>query len=379
MKNLSHLFPETYEKSRNRFQQNLNSIQKIWPNAELSRHVYDKDDDLSTDWIHANALGSNEKVFLLTTGEHGIEGYVGSAMLQRFIENFLPRLDPKTTGLFLLHAINPWGMKHNRRTNANNVDLNRNFVWKPELIDTEFNPEHRDIDGFVNPKRPLKFYWISLGIYMFRLPWYLIKMGFQGFKKTSLLGHYRNSMGVHYGGRTYQDETLLMMRIYREALKRYNQILYLDMHTGYGPRYQMSLVNSVFEEGNSQYFSTRFNYPKVVAVNTDEFYELRGDMLDYLYELRQNEFPEKRLYANSFEFGCYGSSIGSIIKFMLALALENQVYHFGTGNPQIRARVERFFLEAFNPQSEKWREKALADADLAFEGILQAEGYLERR
>jgi hypothetical protein len=138
----------------------------------------------------------------------------------------------------------------------------------------------------------------------------------------------------------------------------------------------MSLVNSVFEKGNSQYFSERFNYPKVVAANTDEFYELRGDMIDYVYTLWQNEFPEKRLYSNSFEFGCYGSSIGSMIRTMLAMTLENQVYWFGAGNPKVRARIERDFLEVFYPQAEDWYLKAVADADQAFEGILKAEGYI---
>jgi hypothetical protein len=376
MTNFSRLFPKTYEESRERFRQNLNRVQEFWPNAALNRHVYDQTEELSTDWIQADARGKNDKVFILTTGEHGIEGYVGSALLQRFIDVYLARLDPKTTGLVLVHAINPWGMKHHRRTNANNVDLNRNFVWDPDLIDTEFNPDHRKIDGFVNPKIPVNHYWGNLGSYFVQLPWYLIKMGFQGFKKTSLLGHYRNPKGVHYGGDSYQDETHTMMQLYRESFQPYDQILHLDMHTGYGPRYQMSLVNSVFEKGNSQYFSERFNYPKVVAANTDEFYELRGDMIDYVYTLWQNEFPEKRLYSNSFEFGCYGSSIGSMIRTMLAMTLENQVYWFGAGNPKVRARIERDFLEVFYPQAEDWYLKAVADADQAFEGILKAEGYI---
>jgi hypothetical protein len=167
-----------------------------------------------------------------------------------------------------------------------------------------------------------------------------------------------------------------MMRLYREAFQAYSQILHLDMHTGYGPRYQMSLVNSVHEKGNSQHFSKRFNYPLVVAANTDEFYELRGDMIDYVYTLWTNEFPDKRLYSNSFEFGCYGSSVVSLIRTMLTMTFENQAYWFGTGNLETQARVEKEFLEAFYPQAEDWQVKAIADADQAFEGILKAEGYI---
>jgi hypothetical protein len=376
MNNSSHLFPKTYEQSRQRFISGLEGVQELWPEASLNRHIYDPFEDLSTDTIQAEARLSSEKVFILTTGEHGIEGYVGAAMLQRFIDRFLPRMDPDSTGLVLVHAINPWGMKYRRRTNAKNVDLNRNFVWRDELIDPAFNPEHKKIDSFVNPKKPVNHYWGSLLSYLLSLPGYLLKMGFKDFKRTALLGHYRNPTGVHYGGDSYQEETKFMMRLYREAFQAYSQILHLDMHTGYGPRYQMSLVNSVHEKGNSQHFSKRFNYPLVVAANTDEFYELRGDMIDYVYTLWTNEFPDKRLYSNSFEFGCYGSSVVSLIRTMLTMTFENQAYWFGTGNLETQARVEKEFLEAFYPQAEDWQVKAIADADQAFEGILKAEGYI---
>ena len=109
MEDILALFPKTYEASRERFRQNLVIIQKYWLGAELSQHRIAGDEDLTIDWIHSPALEKNEKVLVFTTAEHGIEGYVGSAMQQRFIEKYLPRFDPRTTGLLLVHAINPWG------------------------------------------------------------------------------------------------------------------------------------------------------------------------------------------------------------------------------------------------------------------------------
>jgi hypothetical protein len=374
-KNLA-LFPKTYEASRQRFRENLEHVQRLWPNARLALHTYDSSEDLTTDWIYADALEQNGKVFILTTGEHGIEGYVGSAMMQRFMEHYLTRLNPKNTGILLLHAINPWGMKHFRRTNDKNVDLNRNFVWEAACLDPEFNPDHRRINNFVNPQQPVGNYWGTLANYLIRLSRYLGTMGFAVFKKTALLGHYRNPKGVHYGGDGFQPETLTLMNLYRETFQKYGQILHLDMHTGYGPRYQMSLVNSIYEKGNSQEFSKKFNYPLVVAANTGEFYELRGDMIDYVYTLWQNEFPDKRMYSNSFEFGTFGGSIMAMIRTFWVMTLENQAFWFGTRQPRTRARIERDFLELFYPQAEDWQIKAVADADQAFEGILKAEGYL---
>ena len=115
MSELHELFPTTYEASRARFRNHLSTVQSMWPKADLFQHVLPGDEDLTIDWIYSEALESNERVLLFTTGEHGVEGYVGSAMLQRFIEVYTPRLNPRNTGILLLHAINPWGMKHHRR------------------------------------------------------------------------------------------------------------------------------------------------------------------------------------------------------------------------------------------------------------------------
>ena len=145
---------------------------------------------------------------------------------------------------------------------------------------------------------------------------------------------------------------MAMMALYRDTFQKYGQVLHLDMHTGYGPRYQMSLVNSVFEKGNSQVFVEKFGYPLVVAANTDEFYELRGDMIDYVYTLWQNEFPEKRLYANSFEFGTYGDSIWGLIRSIFAISLENQANSFGCRDDKTFTRIKHDFQEAFFPQAE---------------------------
>ncbi len=165
MEDVLALFPDTYGASRERFRQNLMAIQKQWPQAELSHHRLPGDEDLTIDWIRSDALQKNEKVLVFTTAEHGIEGYVGSAMLQRFIEKYLPRLDRRTTGLLLVHAINPWGMKHHRRVNAENIDLNRTFLWD-QAFDPAFNPDYDFLNDGIHPTRPIQnLAWSNLGFY----------------------------------------------------------------------------------------------------------------------------------------------------------------------------------------------------------------------
>lgn len=370
------LFPNSYPESRQRFRENLKEIQKRWPGSSLSKHVLPGPEDLSIDWIDSPPTGRREKVFILTTAEHGIEGYVGSAMQQRFIDRFLPRLDPSNTGLLLIHAINPWGMLHHRRVNAGNVDLNRNFLWDRQDFNPEVNPGYDQVNGLLNPQGKIRSLAESRLKHLVDLALPLARLGVAGFRLATLMGQYRFPQGLYYGGTDYQEETLVVMGLFRDCLERYQQVLHLDMHTGYGPRYQMSLINSVHEARPSQDFIARFSYPRVVAANPDEFYAIQGDMVDYFYLLWKHEFPGRRFYSAAFEFGTIGEFLDGSIHSPLAGILENQLYWYGARGERLPARVAALYEELFNPPAPDWRTKALADADQAFQGILQAEGYI---
>jgi hypothetical protein len=375
MTEIQALFPETYETSRQRFRDNLSTVQAMWPKAKLFQHALPGDEDLTIDWIYSDAVESKEKIFMLTTGEHGVECYVGSAMLQRFVEVYMPKIDPRKTGILLLHAINSWGMKHHRRGNADNIDLNRTFIWNGGF-DPAFNPDYDKLNAFLSPSKKITNIFLSDLAYTLGLGWHLARMGMRNFRDALLLGQYRHPKGLYYGGTETPEETRTLMELYRQVLSNYDQVLHLDMHTGYGPRYQMSLVNSALDKGTSREFVKRFNYPLVVAATADEFYALRGDMIDYIYALQQNEFPKKKLYATSFEFGTLGDTLDGLFHSPRVMIHENRAYWYGAGNEKVHAYAKHGFEELFHPAAKDWREKAVADADQAFTGILKAEAYI---
>src|SRR3990172_3843495 len=147
---MTDFFPSSYEESRARFKQSLDLLQSKWPGARLESHPLKYHPDLSIDWIWAEPR-VKENLVIISTGEHGIEGYLGAAMMKVFIEEFAPRLDPEQTGLLRVHALNPWGMKYLRKVNENSVDLNRNFVFDSNF-DPAINPEFHQVKYLINPQ-----------------------------------------------------------------------------------------------------------------------------------------------------------------------------------------------------------------------------------
>ncbi len=189
------------------------------------------------------------------------------------------------------------------------------------------------------------------------------------------MGQYRLEKGLYFGGNALHEESQVMGSLYRKWISGYDQILHLDMHTGYGPRNQMTLINSAREGMSSGETANRYGVRRVVAPNPDEFYTVSGDMTDFVYDLVKEEFPDGKVYSATFEFGTFGDSLLAGIRSLRAVVFENRLYEYG-GNQPAQKWVKREFDELYVPSDPEWFEKAKADARQAFEGILGVEGYL---
>jgi len=370
-----YTFPKDYENSRKRFRESLAVVRNRWPNARLDAHTM-VGKDLTIDWIAAEPRGDYRHLLLLSAGQHGVEGFCGSAILQLFIGSWLDRLGPSDTGLLLVHAINPWGMKYSRHPNAVGVDLNRNFLKGSEAFDPAFNPDSRVLDSVVNPQRPILSLAHSRRSFMTGMLGGIVRLGPGRVRTSVLLGQYWNPQGLYYGGTSYQEETLALIKLFHRFFPSYEHIVHIDVHTGYGPRDQMTLVNSVYEPRGSEDLKRRFDYPAVVKADPKEFYSIRGDMIDYVYRLVHSEYPGKSLYATTFEFGTFGDSLYANLRSLHSEILENQLHWYGCPDPETRRWIQREFRELFAPSDPSWLHKAAADAQKAFHGILAAEGIV---
>ena len=363
-------FPSTYEDSRARFLQSLSLIQQKWHSTQLETYPLKNFHGLSIDWLWAHAP-KKETLVIISTAEHGIEGYVGYALMKIFIEEFAPRLDPESTGFLLIHGLNPWGMKHHRKVNENSVDLNRNFVFDGNF-DSAINPEFHLVEKLINPQRRIESFGLESIRYWVGVIRTLIKPGMAVSTRASLLGQHHTPNGFFYGGTSHQEGTAVAMELYRRALEEYQSVIQIDMHTGYGPRYQMSIIMSPLDPMTSEETSKKFNYPLVLKINAQEFYDISGDMAAYYYKLRNKNFSDRHLFACGFEFGTFGSSLPARIRSLRAMVFENQLHWHGAKNARIVDQVRKEFDEFYFPSETKWREKALADGRQALEGILHA-------
>lgn len=133
-------------------------------------------------WSTCENESRPERVFLLTAGIHGVEGYTGSAIQAQILKegNLLENL-PKNSKLIMVHVLNPYGMAHLRRVNENNIDLNRNFLTPQEFQtrSESTNPLYVKHYNFLNPAKPVGFFQ-----HYFKLVFMLITDGFSNLKQA---------------------------------------------------------------------------------------------------------------------------------------------------------------------------------------------------
>ncbi len=361
--------PESYDQSRSRFRSRLETLRLRWPDARLTGLSLPSAPHLTTDILIAGPTAAKDRLIVLSTGEHGIEGYLGSAVLELFLEEYARRLDPQKNGLLLIHAINPWGMEHWQRNNAANVDLNRNFLGGDFSGLKDFNPDYPALSPFLNPQKSLHNLTRSHLCFIASTVKNFAAFGPRRIREATLMGQYRFPGGIYFGGADFQPETASMMKTYREAFAGYREILHLDIHTGYGPRHEMTLVTSPQEKTPADQISARFGGHRVAATNPDEFYSIQGDMIDWEYGLMQNEFPNVNFFGATCEFGTFGDSLLQAARSLRITILNNQVNRYGADS-RSAAWVEREYRELYLPSEPAWLEKAFSNARRTFEALV---------
>ena len=369
----SDSFYTSYDEIRAHLLDRVDSLVKNGITVEHTSYAIDESDDLYIDKVYLPSSGERTNLILLTTGVHGMEGYIGSVMLDVFFEEVYPTLNTENTGILIVANVNPYGMKYMRRYNENNVDLNRNFIEDWENFDRASNTEYPKVDKFLQPEGKMgNAFWHEVGFYL-SLAKEAIFTGADTISDALLTGQYEYPEGVYYGGDGDEKSTTYLKGVFRECLdSEYENIVHVDIHSGYGPRYNMVIFNSVQDETTEAEAVEMFGYDYIIAVDSEEFYPTFGDTTDYFYRLKNGIESDKDLYSTCFEFGTIGDSFIDSILSLKYTVDENRQHWYPTENKITEAVVRENYYELFYPTETKWREKTIEDFKDAIFGVLGA-------
>ena len=341
--------------------------------AERESYAVDESDGLYIDSFYLPSESERRNLIVLTTGVHGMEGYIGATMLDVFFREIYPTLDTDTTGVLVVANVNPYGMKYLRRYNENNVDLNRNFILDWESFDLSSNREYPKVVDFLEPAGKIgNALWHEAGFYL-SLGKTAITDGADTISDALLTGQYEYPQGVYYGGNGDEISTAYLKDVFARCLdSSYENIVHIDIHSGYGPRYNMVIFNSVYETMNEAQSQQTFGYDHVIAYDSESFYATTGDTTDFFYRLAEQKQTGAELFSTCFEFGTIGDDFLDTILSLKYTVDENRNHWYPTDNAVSAQVVQENYMELYYPTETAWREKTVQDFKTAAVGVLSA-------
>lgn len=290
-------------------------------------------------WIGA---ARPRRVLLHTTGIHGVEAYTGSAVQLALLD--APPLPGPEEALVLVHVLNPYGMAWLRRTNENNVDLNRNFLvngtsWSgaPAL--------YRMLDPLLNPKSPP-----AHDAFRVRAAALAMRSGFHRVKQAVAEGQYEYDQGLFFGGRELQAGPKLFGAWLREHVSDADYVFALDLHTGLGRRGTDTVILEPGVQATAPAeLGSALGRPLVDPHQASVAYTTRGSLGSALPHL----LPRARIDFVVQEIGTYPA-----LRVLHALREENRWHFHGDGGMVHPAKAK--LREALCPEAVEWRRRAIA-------------------
>jgi hypothetical protein len=286
-----------------------------------------------------------ERVVLVTSGVHGIEGFLGSAVQAAVLEDALGGWRPPEDGAFwLVHGINPYGMAWGRRVNEDNVDLNRNFLL-PDEAWRGAPPGYGRLDRALNPMSPPSR-WSPLWP---RLLWMSLRQGAGLVHAAAAGGQHERPRGLFFAGNGPSRSSVVV----REQLGRWfgaaRSVLHLDLHTGVGP-YGKYLLLSGRPEGDERLEALRRGFgPEVVGLSAGAS-PTKGEFCRWM----GHHLGEGRYESLQVEFGATSGG-----ELLAALRDENRAHHHAQPDQPEAERARERLHRALNPMDRRWRDRVV--------------------
>jgi hypothetical protein len=226
-----------------------------------------------------------------------------------------------------------------RRTNENNVDLNRNFIADGNYSGA---PDHyRDIDAFLNPESSP-----SGDFFLMKAAAMILRFGLTTLVQSIGGGQYEYPRGLFFGGKRLEEGLEKYYSFLREHLNSARTILGIDVHTGLG-LFGRDLL--LVEKQDYSAFRERLGR-RVTLLEPERgpAYRIRGG----LQRLLSSSAPNGAVQFMIQEFGTYNP-----IRVLQVLREENRWHHFGDGSLSHSSKTR--LKDVFDPRSPRWRRRVL--------------------
>jgi hypothetical protein len=308
-----------------------------------------RDEILACDVAGIKLKGA-ERVLILQSATHGVEGYCGSACQTHLLNAGIGDTLSPGLGIMMIHAINPYGFVQDRRVTEGNIDLNRNFVdfaVKP--------PRNADYDALSDAIAPKSLDEETMQAANAALKAFGAARGEPMLQSAITRGQYDHADGLYYGGTKATWSRLTFEGIIQRLPPTAHMVSFIDLHTGLGPSGIGELISE--EPVNAPAYArarAMFGASVKSTVSGESVSaQLTGTIDGSLGWLLR----DKTVTALALEFGTVPSNV-----VFAALRADNWLYLQTEVDAAIRAEIKTKIRAAFYVETAEWKSAVLARA-----------------
>lgn len=296
-----------------------------------------------------------KELLILSSACHGVEGYCGSGVQVFALHDQEWRDKARAAGVAVLyiHALNPYGFSHVRRTTHENVDLNRNFhdFSKPLPV----NEPYRELQPLLLPAE-----WPPSAENDKAIAQYIATRGQTAYQSAITRGQHEFPEGLFFGGTepTWSNRTL--RQVLDTHASRAARIGWIDLHTGLGPNGHGERIYAGANDDAAvararQWWGGNGATP-VTSIydgsSTSAF--LTGLMWNAIYEAN----PQAEYTGIAMEYGTV-----PVLDVMQALRAEHWLnIHRNEASPELAARIKQQMMDAFYTDTDAWKGQIVSQA-----------------
>ena len=362
-------YHDDYSESREAFISQSRELQGSYDSVIIFKTPVESSTDtgLYIDYCFFPGIDDPDRLLILSSGIHGIEGFAGSAVQIMFMEEFLDKGLLKNTAVLFIHGLNPYGFKHFRRFTENNVDLNRNWDTDKSLFATP-NPGYFRFTNMINPSKKVNLDNAGNRFFFLKAIIKMITNNIEFARQSILQGQYEYQDGLYFGGMDFEPQVHTVRTILEDICEPYQVIFHIDLHTGYGQWGTLHFFpNPVKDPLAKQNLEKIFTEHEIDWGDEEKFYTITGGFPTFVGKLNQG----KLFLPMTFEYGTMDShtTFGSI-KSLQIIINENQGHHHGYVRDRDSTIIIEQFINMYYPQSEAWQTRVIQTSREAFNTLL---------
>lgn len=356
MNAIASAFAPSYAQARIKF---LEAAATASTRIESRKHpLPGRDGELLAMDVALDGDADSERLLIVTSACHGVEGYCGSGVQVHALHDDDWRARARDAGVAVLyiHALNPHGFSHLRRVTQENVDLNRNFHdFTRPLPD---NPAYRAVHPLLLPE-----VWPPDEANRKAVQDFIATHGVQAWQAAISSGQHEFADGLFYGGRAPTWSNTTLRAVLAKHARHARRIAWIDLHTGLGPSGVGERIWAGRDSAPDVARARRWWGEKVTSIydGSSSSPVLTGLMWESIHDAA----PQAEYTGIAMEYGTE-----SITEVLDALRGDHWLAQHPEAPAALAAQIKARVLAAFYTDTDEWKEQIVSQARQAlFEAV----------